>query len=216
MTASIDAADLIKIARAAGESGKPEPEFAASNPKARAAYRAGAGLPDDTPTDDAPATTPKPPVKHPQSHPSGKSGGTRSPGTRSRAGRGTAGRSGSRKRSSSRPNVGAKISRTVGIGGGTGGGLLLAIFAYPLGLSILKNGPSGAGLWLKAKFLNQAADPATNPLSRPALPGHGQSTDPNAPGYVNPKAKPGTPGSGKWPSGVPIPGQPQPSDGTPS
>jgi hypothetical protein len=40
--------------------------------------------------------------------------------------------------------------------------------------------------------------------------GMGQSTDPNAPGYTNPNAKPGEPGSGKWPNGVPIPGQPQP------
>lgn len=38
--------------------------------------------------------------------------------------------------------------------GGDGGGLLLAVFAYPIVLAILQHGPAGATDWLKAKFLN--------------------------------------------------------------
>lgn len=204
MTASIDTADLTRIARAAGQSGKPEPDFAKADPKAHAAYRAGAGLPDDI--------IPEPPAAPPQTTPAG-TGGTRTPGTRSQTGRGgSSGRSGSRKprarksgRTGRRSSVGGKLSRATGIGGGTGGGLLLAVFAYPIGVAILQNGPSGATDWLKAKFLNKV----------PAVPVKGQDTDPNKPYYVDPKAKPGQPGSGKWPDGRPIPGQPQPAPQTP-
>jgi hypothetical protein len=78
--------------------------------------------------------------------------------------------------------------------GGDGGGLLLAIFLYPLALAVIQHGPSGVTSWLKAKFLN----------SQPALP----TTETNNP-YHQPPSVPGAPGSGtpnRLPNGQQIPG----------
>lgn len=199
MVASIETGDLPRIAREAGQSGKPEPVWAKDKPELHAAYQAGAGLPDDT--------TPEPPATPPQTPPQRQAArGRRAPAPR--PAEAETGRSGSRKSSSGKgkPSRFARtVDRVTGVGGGTGGGLLLAVFAYPIGMAILKSGPSGATDWLKAKFLNKV----------PAVPATGQSTDPSKPYYVDPKAKPGQPGSGKWPNGVPIPGQPQPAPNIP-
>lgn len=77
--------------------------------------------------------------------------------------------------------------------GGDGGGMLLAIFVYPLVLAVIQHGPSGVTSWLKAKFLN----------SQPALP----ATETNP--YNQPSTVPGAPGSGtpnRFPNGQQIPG----------
>lgn len=43
------------------------------------------------------------------------------------------------------------------------GGLLLALVLYPIGLSLVRYGAAGPGIWLRAKFLNQ-----TTPEPKPA------------------------------------------------
>jgi hypothetical protein len=39
--------------------------------------------------------------------------------------------------------------------GSDGSGMLLALLVYPMFLALVKSGPSGVGVWLRAKFLNQ-------------------------------------------------------------
>lgn len=41
--------------------------------------------------------------------------------------------------------------------GGTPGGLMLALFVYPMTLAYLREGPDGLGRWFRAKFLNQTS-----------------------------------------------------------
>jgi len=47
------------------------------------------------------------------------------------------------------------------LGGGDGGGLLLVFWLYGPVLAMIKHGPAGAGMWIRAKFLNQTIDSAT-------------------------------------------------------
>lgn len=174
MAARIDQGDLHELARNTGRSGKALPSWAAAEPALREAYYAGAGTPDPQ------ASTPPPQTpKHP-------AGGTRT-STRARAG-------GATRRRHRRPATGTGTGRArrdvsrrardlarhpATLGTGTGGGLLLAVFAYPLAVSVLKYGPTGPGRWLRAKFLNQgpggkpierAGAPASNPLTKPTGP----------------------------------------------
>jgi hypothetical protein len=53
------------------------------------------------------------------------------------------------------------------LGTGSGGGLLLAVFIYPIVLAVLQHGPSGATDWLKAKFFNNATPPGTEDVAQP-------------------------------------------------
>lgn len=172
MAARIDQGDLHELARNTGRSGKALPSWAAGTPALREAYYAGAGTPDPK------ASTPPPQTpKHP-------AGGTRT-STRARAG-------GATRRRHRRPATGRArrdVSRRARdlarhpatLGTGTGGGLLLAIFIYPLAVSVLKYGPTGPGRWLRAKFLNQGpggapiagaggSGAASNPLTKPTGP----------------------------------------------
>lgn len=55
---------------------------------------------------------------------------------------------------SSRP---APATRRITRRGGSTGGLLLAVFVYPMALAYLREGPDGLGRWFRAKFLNQTA-----------------------------------------------------------
>lgn len=41
--------------------------------------------------------------------------------------------------------------------GGASGGVLLALVAYPIALSIIRYGPNGPKMWLLAKFLNRTS-----------------------------------------------------------
>lgn len=69
--------------------------------------------------------------------------------------------------------AGRRVSRLAGLGGGDGGGLLLAFWLYPLALAVLQQGAKGPGIWLRAKFLNQdetSLAPAASGASKPATP----------------------------------------------
>lgn len=54
------------------------------------------------------------------------------------------------------------------LGTPAGGGLILALFLYPLALASLKYGAAGIPMWLEAKFLNKTPTPP-----EPAPPGAG-------------------------------------------
>jgi hypothetical protein len=79
---------------------------------------------------------------------------------------------GGRKRGLARP-LPARIRRAVPVPGGTTGGLLLAVVLYPIGLSLVRYGTAGPGMWLRAKFLNQASDTAAPPAAPPRGGGPG-------------------------------------------
>lgn len=69
---------------------------------------------------------------------------------------------------------------------GDGGGLFLALVLYPAFVAVAKYGPSGLGLWFRAKWLNNGAGPnalptpATAPAT-PNLPDAQQATPPTRP-----------------------------------
>lgn len=69
-----------------------------------------------------------------------------------------------------------------------GAGGLLALFAYPLLLNTVKNGPAGATAWLKAKFFNETASapsttaglsPAAAAAAKRAKPGQSRAAGPS-------------------------------------
>lgn len=153
----------------AGWNRKPLPEALASDSTAHGLYLQG--------QDDRDAGRPKDPNMWNLGRPSSgddsgeapanstrqkRSGGTRSPGGKT-TGRAYSARSSQpRKRSSGkyRPKLASSARQLVthpASLGGDGGGLMLAVFAYPIVLAILQHGPEGAVIWLKAKFLNQGS-----------------------------------------------------------
>ena len=212
----------IGAAYRAGYAGKPIPAATADDSFAVAAHEQGTqdrefGRPPDERLSalgnkpaEKPAASTGPVSKPPRTSPRGGGRGSSSrSGTRS----GTPRRAGKTFRGRARDLV-----RSPATLGGDGGGLLLAVFAYPLVLTVLQHGPAGIGSWLRAKFLNDETSQAasTNPFGAGGgtnpygVGGQGQSTNPNGPGYTNPNAKPGEPGSGRFPNGQQIPGAPQP------
>jgi hypothetical protein len=143
------------MARAAGKSGKSLPSWAAAEPRLRAAYFEGAGTADPEATET--------PETQPQRSPK-KTGGSRSSanaarpsGSRTRkAGAATRRRwqQQSRIESGARSAAGQLRAHPLSLGSGSAGGLMLAVFVYPIVLNLLQGGPPYAVAWLKAKFLN--------------------------------------------------------------
>ena len=164
----VEVADLPPAARATlagrlGAEGKPMPAWARRDPDYRRAYETGRGGqdPEDSPAD---STT-------------GRKGGEKSPApaapgpaARPAQARG-AGRGKSRGAGGRRPGGAAAAGLSKLTFGGDGGGFMLAIFLYPIVLSVVQHGAKGPGLWLKAKLLNQT----TPPYSPPAQSGSGGS-----------------------------------------
>lgn len=149
MVAQLTTADMMQVAYNTGATGKPAPAWAQRDRGYARAYARGrqsAGLDTEDDAGDeqpaAPTTTPTKPAQRPA---------PRAPRSRPRA------------RSRGRIPRGRRGGMTGWFTGrgGTGGGLLLAIFAYPIGLAVLQRGPAGAGVWFKAKFLNNETSAAT-------------------------------------------------------
>ena len=97
--------------------------------------------------------------------------------------RGAAGRvkSSGRARSNGRPArqrsyVAARVRRFAknpsGLGG-DGGGVILALWLYPLVLAIVQEGTAGPGQWLRAKFLNVQGTPPAGSKWQAATPSTG-------------------------------------------
>lgn len=159
MVAQLTTADMMQVAYNTGAAGKTAPPWVTRDrdyARAFARGRQSAGLENEDQPDPTPApTTPGPrrPI---------------SPRSRPRA----------RSRSRSRFRVprgrrGAVTGWFTGRGG-TGGGLLLAVFAYPIGLAVLQHGSAGAGMWFKAKFLNKTS--STQPVPASGTPGNSGKT----------------------------------------
>jgi hypothetical protein len=53
---------------------------------------------------------------------------------------------------------------------GDAGGVMLAIFAYPILLAMLEHGPAGLTLWLNAKFFNKVPGTAATTPGAPTTP----------------------------------------------
>lgn len=92
-------------------------------------------------------------------------GQNKPPAARAKSGRSTAGNAARKAKPATPPITSrplpASLTRTIPVPvGGTTGGLLLAIVLYPLGLSVIRYGTRGPGLWFRAKFLNQEASAA--------------------------------------------------------
>lgn len=191
MAVALDKRDLPGIARSLGESGKPAPGWVTSDPALDAAYREAAGLPASTPA-PAPSSTRTPAKKTPARR-----------STRSPAPAPTSTPRPPSPQKSTQPATRARAGRTFHVPGvaGDAGGLMLAVFAYPLVLAILQKGPAGATAWLKAKFLNngtatRSGDQGVNRV--------GTQQDPNA----HLPSLPAPPGTGRLPNGQKIPGTP--------
>lgn len=148
MPVAIDPKDLAPIARSAGKSGKVMPDFAVGVPDLEDAYYEGAGT-----TRPTPATKKTRARARPKATPKAKTSTPPAP------------TSASPKRLPPPPRgTGARASWK----GTTGsfGGLLLALFLYPVVLAGIKSGPSGSLAWIEAKFLNRVTAPKnTGPAS---------------------------------------------------
>lgn len=157
--ASLDEADLPKIARAAGESGKPLPAWAKGKPELEAAHRAGAGLPDPgpEPAPEPDAATATPSDDTDGGSPASDAAGPQTPRKGSGARRATPSKKQPQRVTTAVKGAAADLVEHPATLGSDGGGLMLAIFIYPIVLAILQHGPNGAVLWLKAKFLNQGS-----------------------------------------------------------
>jgi len=193
----IEGADAAKIAQQLGQKGTPMPDWVRGNPSYVAAYDQGTGD-GERGAQFHPPAQPRTPRARKSKNPAG---GAATPPSAPPGGQ--ASKPGYFDRAFSPTAAANKSGLSAGVGrlssAGDGGGLLLALVVYPIVLATIEYGASGPGMWFRAKFLNQVPENVS-----------GQSTDPSAPYYVNPKAKPGQPGSGKWPNGDPIPGYPQP------
>lgn len=177
MVVQLTHAEMMKVAQNIGASGKAAPREITGDPDYLRAYRngrrsAGLDVPNDEPADEAPQEVADVPAQPPAAAPR--------PRTRART------------RSRRRGGVTGWFTGR----GGTGGGLLLAIFAYPIGLAVLQHGPSGAGMWFKAKFLNNET------TQQPATPGNSGATAFPPPGSSTPPPSSGSGaaggGGGSW------------------
>jgi hypothetical protein len=65
--------------------------------------------------------------------------------------------------------------------GADGAGAILALFAYPILVAALKNGPAAAKGWIAAKFINQPYQPA-GPGSRKGKTPRSTAPPPRRPG----------------------------------
>ncbi len=194
MPVRIEASDQANIARSLGKSGKPAPDWVTSDPALDAAYREAAGLPPQTPA-------PKPkPTNNGTKRPSASGAGGRaaapskSPGGAVSRPKSSAGKPGW---SNKRP---AQLVQQARSSAGTTGGILIAIWVYPILLAMLEHGPAGATMWLKAKFLNDTGSGA---------PGSQQPASSNTPPPVVPPTRPPW-WKGQWPPPGTTTGQPPP------
>lgn len=202
MAVQLEKRDLDKVARSLGKSGKPAPDWVTSDPALNAAYREAAGLPPadvvDQVDDAAPAPKPaKAPAKRPAA-PKQKAGRPASAGARKPPGRAPAPRSTPGRRSRTLGGRARDLVSHPATLGGDGGGLMLAVFLYPLVLATIQHGAGGAGAWLRAKFLNRGKGDSTTPFYR-------SENGPGATGFP-PNSTP--PGTGRLPNGQKIPGTP--------
>lgn len=167
MAARVNEDDLPQMAKAAGKSGKPLPPWASAEPRLRAAYFDGAGTPD-------PEATPQTPKTQPHRDPTNKAGGSRSSASAARPSGATARKAGAatKRKKTINSRTADLIAHPATLGTGSGGGLLLAVFAYPLVLSILQYGKQGPNRWFNAKFLNKTLSiTESNPYAnQPAAP----------------------------------------------
>lgn len=182
MPARIEPTDLTRIVENLARQGKPAPGWVTDDPKLDAAYRKAAA---HQPAEGSPAGrrqaatpgeathAPKPPAA-PRPQASARTGAPARKPSRPRRPRTTS------ARRAPRPAGPVPLPRvlTKAAGGSAAGGLFLAIFLYPIASAMLKNGPAGLGMWLKAKFLNKVTEPPTvvpfehqnNPKKAPAQP----------------------------------------------
>lgn len=156
---NVDRASMVRVARNLGKQGKPLPPEMEHDPEFKAAHAEGAGQP--------PAPAPKPASAHPlvrrrPATPAKTPSAPANPATP--ASKGIIRRASTRLwGGASRTNAGLGRGRRLAakaIPGGTGGGVLLTVVVYPLGLSIIKYGPAGPWMWFRAKWLNQTSDTA--------------------------------------------------------
>lgn len=212
MAVEITAADRDRIIRDTAKAGKPVPSWVASDPKLRAIFDAATPAPAGTiPSKSERNTTPQLPrstkreaATSPRKPAATPAAGKRGP---SGKGKGSARGSGRAGKSSPRPAGPIPLPRTLSkaAGGSAAGGLFLAIFLYPIALSIFQNGGAGFGMWLRAKFLNQTVKPSSIPQPTdgggPLGKIQGGIVPKNDPAVIGPKPSVNKPGvAGQTPS----------------
>lgn len=186
MVAQLTTADMMQVAHNTGAAGKDAPAWITGDRDYLRAYNRGrqsAGLDMDEPAEQAEQAETQPVADVPAQPPAA------APRPRARART-------RRPRARTRPRRRGAVTGWFTGRGGTGGGLLLAVFAYPIGLAVLQHGPAGAGMWFKAKFLNNET------TQQPATPGNSGATAFPPPGSSTPPPSSGSGaaggGGGSW------------------
>jgi hypothetical protein len=167
-----------------------DPAYEAAHHEARTARKLARR--SDSPRTSHPLLGRPPATRPPTSSPAGASPATRPAKTRPA---GLARKANYLSRAFSPSRAAKRVGLGKVAGAGDAGGLLLALVAYPLFLSVIKYGGDGPGLWFRAKWLNQAA--GTSGKTKPGVT-RGGPVGPGS-GPIDPGAGGGAGGGGRPP-----------------